>query len=443
MKKTQIIFAIGISALLLSSMFVPRTLRAAAQNATFNVNSTLDEADANPGDGKCASTPSKQCTVRAAVMETNALGGTNVINIPAGTFFMSIPGQGEDNAASGDLDIKNNLTIIGAGKTKTELDATALDRWIHVISGKTTIKNLTLRGGLTFQSGGGVYVNSGASVNIIKSILTGNVANYNGGAVAGYGAITINNSVITNNRDVFGGGGVASSFQVTILKSTLTQNSTGSGGGSGQGGGLYTAQKAIVRDSVIDHNIGQVGGGIYVAGGTLNVFNSTIASNSTLQDGGGIYNNGTTQLAYTTLAKNEAPAFAGAGGIYNNSGTVSLYHSLLDLNLAGVTVDDCQGSINTTSYNLIFGTNGCALNANAKNILGISSQINNLAKNGGPTQTMSLQMGSAAMDVIPANKCLDDKSNPLTRDQRSKPRPADGDANGSKKCDLGAYEAQP
>lgn len=122
---------------------------------------------------------------------------------------------------------------------------------------------------------------------------------------------------------------------------------------------------------------------------------------------------------------------------------MNLYHSLLDLNRVDVVSDDCQGSITTTSYNLIFGTNGCTLNANPKNILGISSQINDLANNDGPTQTMSLQMGSDAIDVIPANKCLDANSNPLMRDQRGKPRPADGDADNKKKCDVGAYEAQP
>jgi CSLREA domain-containing protein len=445
MNNTKKFITIGIAALVLGSALVPNTLRAAPQNVTFNVNSTLDEADANPGNGKCTSTPSKKCTLRAAVMETNALGGTNVINVPAGMYFMNIPGPGEDNAATGDLDIKSNLTIIGAGKTNTELNATALDRWIHVISGKTTLKNLTLRGGLVSNSGGSIFVNNGASVTVIKSVLTGNVASYNGGAIAGFGAITVKSSTIgPMNRDAFGGGGIASIFKLTIIKSTITQNSTGSGGGIGQGGGIFTNGAAVIRESTIDNNYGKLGGGVYAEGGTVEIQNSTIAKNSTATDGGAIYvSMGTVKLSFTTVADNETWQGSNTGGIYNSGGTVNLYHSLLDLNRAGVVSDDCEGSINTTSYNLIFGTTGCTLNANAKNILGISSQLNALASNGGPTQTMSLQMGSAAIDVIPANKCLDASANPLTRDQRNKPRPADGDADNKKKCDLGAYEAQP
>ncbi|WP_051871201.1 CSLREA domain-containing protein [Chloroflexus sp. MS-G] len=42
--------------------------------ATFTVNTTNDTADANPGDGVCADSAGR-CSLRAAVMEANALGG--------------------------------------------------------------------------------------------------------------------------------------------------------------------------------------------------------------------------------------------------------------------------------------------------------------------------------------------------------------------------------
>ena len=38
----------------------------------FNVNSTQDAVDLNPGDGICA-TATGECTLRAAIQETNAL----------------------------------------------------------------------------------------------------------------------------------------------------------------------------------------------------------------------------------------------------------------------------------------------------------------------------------------------------------------------------------
>ena len=53
----------------------------------FNVNSTLDERDASPGNGTCSSTPSSKCTLRAAIQEANATPGTDTINF-------AIPGTG-------------------------------------------------------------------------------------------------------------------------------------------------------------------------------------------------------------------------------------------------------------------------------------------------------------------------------------------------------------
>ena len=55
-----------IPLILLSAASLP--LRA----ATFTVNSILDAADANPGDGICESAPGGPCTLRAAVEEANA-----------------------------------------------------------------------------------------------------------------------------------------------------------------------------------------------------------------------------------------------------------------------------------------------------------------------------------------------------------------------------------
>jgi CSLREA domain-containing protein len=45
----------------------------------LQVNSTSDEADANPGDGLCQTTAVGVCTLRAAIAEANALPGSNNI----------------------------------------------------------------------------------------------------------------------------------------------------------------------------------------------------------------------------------------------------------------------------------------------------------------------------------------------------------------------------
>ena len=62
-------------------------LSSSAGSATFIVDSEVDAVDANPGDGICASAVDG-CTLRAAVMETNALAGADGIAIPAGFYAM-------------------------------------------------------------------------------------------------------------------------------------------------------------------------------------------------------------------------------------------------------------------------------------------------------------------------------------------------------------------
>ena len=56
------------------SVLIAIALVASARAAVgLTVNSFLDEPDAVAGDGNCLSTPSSLCTLRAAIMEANAL----------------------------------------------------------------------------------------------------------------------------------------------------------------------------------------------------------------------------------------------------------------------------------------------------------------------------------------------------------------------------------
>src|SRR5260221_9554250 len=84
-----------------------------ADAATFTVNTTADTPDASAGNGVCSDSGGN-CSLRAAVMETNALAGTDTINLPAGTFTLNTPGANEESAATGDLDILGAVTIQGA-----------------------------------------------------------------------------------------------------------------------------------------------------------------------------------------------------------------------------------------------------------------------------------------------------------------------------------------
>jgi len=78
--------------------------------ATFTVDSTADEPDADPGNGVCASAGG-QCTLRAAIEETNALAGMDSVTVPVGTYPL------DDQ-----LVIDDSLFLNGAGRNQVFID---------------------------------------------------------------------------------------------------------------------------------------------------------------------------------------------------------------------------------------------------------------------------------------------------------------------------------
>jgi len=89
-----------------------------AHAATFNVTT---EDDGGPG------------SLRQAIIDANLTVAADTINLPDGTYTLTLGGAGEDAAASGDLDITENLTIVGDGQDTTIIDGNELDRVFHII----------------------------------------------------------------------------------------------------------------------------------------------------------------------------------------------------------------------------------------------------------------------------------------------------------------------
>ncbi|MEJ2575070.1 MAG: CSLREA domain-containing protein, partial [Gammaproteobacteria bacterium] len=84
----------------------------ATVNLTFTVNSVADSVDSHPGDGVCMDA-SSQCSLRAAIMEANALAGPDTIVFDPITdgqpIQLQLHGVSEDLAVKGDLDITEGL----------------------------------------------------------------------------------------------------------------------------------------------------------------------------------------------------------------------------------------------------------------------------------------------------------------------------------------------
>lgn len=240
------------------------------------VTSTADAVDSTPGDGSCASA-SNGCTLRAAVQEANALGGADAIDVPAGTYTLAVAGAGEDAAASGDLDVSQDLTVTGASArtvTITAKSGTAqpIDRIFDVIAGKLTLSRANLADGKA--SPGGIIRAAGALDLTDVMLQRGLAASGGGGGVWSSAPLSLDRVTVADNGGFpDSGGGVLSSGGLTVVNSTFWSNSA-----SGDGGGLaLTAGAADITNTTFVWNIAASssarGSQIY-NGGSLNVANS-------------------------------------------------------------------------------------------------------------------------------------------------------------------------
>lgn len=394
----------------------------------FTVNSTEDAVDADPGDGVCETAPGNRvCTLRAAVQEANALPGPGSILLPAGTYVLSIPGPDEDEGATGDLDITDDLTIVGAGAATTVIDAAGLDRVFHIQRSVTVaISGVRVRNG--FQDfGGGIY-NRGTLV-LTESVIISNVAG-EGGGIENEGVLTLHNSVVRENEAGIAGGGIANRGALTLTGSTISYNVAGSAGGglSNFGGG----GSATLAGVTINANFAYGGGGI-ANGGELTLTNSTISGNEAVAFGGGITSVGITLVVNSTITGNGARESGGIhdlsgilAGIFDIPGAVTLKNTIVANSPRG---GNCGGRafIISGGHNLS-SDHTCGFSRAADRNT-TDPKLGPLQDNGGPTPTHAL------LAISPAIDAGDDADCPRT-DQRGVLRPQ------GVRCDIGAFEFQ-
>ncbi|NDJ36652.1 MAG: hypothetical protein GYB64_18525 [Chloroflexi bacterium] len=420
--------------------------------STFNVNLTFDVADANPGDGSCdidLVTPGEQCTLRAAVNEANLDPGST-INIPAGTYILTIPGP-DDMAFQDDLDLLADMTFNGAGRANTVITALPVGDAVFTLLGNqengpidVTINDLTV----TTESGCCAAVeNFHSTLTVNRSTLSGSKGDNRGGALFVFqGTVSMSNSDIRDSFAPEGGGGIYTiESEVYLDYVTISDAQTSEGGlgggilaessfvqmryteidtGFAEAGGAVSLREnsqMVVIDSAITNNRAFSGGGFNVSNSNLFIFASTIAYNISDGNGGGLSagGNSAVRIEDSTFSQNTAfsngsgggmliadqgtsasvvrstfafnQAFGLGGGIFNGNGTVEVNSSIIARNTAP-TGPDCQGTFTSLNYNLI-GNNGNCFGFGAPNdIVGtpntpIDPALLPLMDYGGPTLT--------------------------------------------------------
>lgn len=417
---------------------------------TFTVDSLLDRIDANPGDGVCETAAgNRECTLRAAIQEANALDGRDVIDVPAGTVLLTLAGIGENAAATGDLDITEAVLIRGAGMGQTIVDANGLDRVFHLdTSGHVELRGMTLRNGaIAGDSGGGILLGNTGGLDLVDMEITGNSAQSGGGVYAALyswmhdGMVNVVRSRITGNTATMYGGGL-NNF---TFRSSRIVDSVLSGNSAQVGGGLFNSlmSMVLVSRSTLSGNTAQTGGGIGMqfGNGVVTLENTTLSGNRATLAGGGAHlgANETFNAFSSTITTNRAAGMADGGGI-QATGRVRLANSVL----AGNSDDDgvapdCGATISSLGFNFIGSDAGCTFAAGVGDRIGTA-----LAPLDARLGALSAPAGMPPYYAPLADSPLFDAANPAEPGSGGASCPATDqhgvDRRLNTPCDIGAVE---
>jgi len=355
MRRLSILSAIVFPLLILAAvMGTMHTLVSPATPSTaFTVNSTTDATDANPGDGVCETAAGNStCSLRAAIQESNALAGADVVLLGSDIYTLTIAGQDEDAGATGDLDIRDNLTIQGVSTEDSIIDGGFLDRVIHITGTNTlsvTVKDVTIQNGelddnATNGYGGGLFNAATDSHVIIADCIVRDNLGYGrfvggGGGIHNVGTMQISSSSILSNQSNHGHG-IQNRGTLTVTNSLVAFNSTLSGGG----GAIDNRNVLYVYNTILHNNYSYFGAGVANgngapagAGSTAILDHVHIVNNSSYLEGGGIINWAIMTITHSIIATNTVGT-ANGGGIDQVNGYLFLQDSVLHNNRSQNTI---------------------------------------------------------------------------------------------------------
>ena len=294
-----------------------------AQSATFVVDSTADVGDSAPGDGVCDD-GTGACTLRAAIRETNALAGADAIEVPAGTYVLSIAGISEDSAATGDLDVRGDLTITGAGSALTVVDANGIDRVFECpLTGTPHAVEIS---GMTVQNGDATGSGLGYGGGIAVS------SNHSNSSVT----LTLDDVVLDSNTAVGRACGLWLQGQNHgIIRESVIRNHDCP---DVPGAGMHNTGSLEIVDSSFNNNVGSIGGGLHSVGcsGAIEIHGTSFVDN-TARDGGAVYNRCYLTVRDSLFDGNHAVTVGysgGYGGAIDNSQSMWVYDSIFSGNIA-------------------------------------------------------------------------------------------------------------
>lgn len=348
------------------------------------------------------------------------------------------------------LKITRGNVLNGSGGAITNTENLTLT---NVVISDSSVSNPNQYGS---TSGGGIY-NSG-TITLADSTISGNTssAGYSyGGGISNSGTFTSTGNTISGNTTIDQtagyGGGLSNSGTFISNNDTFTGNSAHTDSAVAQyvidlvrGGAISNTGTMTITNGVLENNSASsssnASGGAISNGGTLYTFNTSISHNIATSketaDGGGVSSPGIYWSTNDTIALNTAEAIvsgyaAYGGGISAASGTVTLIHTTISGNFLTTATETGSSGAGLYAFNgiasvinsVIVGNSAQDVQENVLVVTPISTDIDSakniqggvlndlllvqnsgtpnfnplLANNGGPTQTIALATGSAAI----------------------------------------------
>ncbi len=226
--------------------------------------------------------------------------------------------------------------------------------------------NQVLSGSSASGDGGAIFIDGDGSTTISGTTFSDNTTTFDGGAIAAAGtaSLSIDSSTLERNQALGdNGGGIFLIGDVTLnlSNSLLDGNTTVQ-----RGGGLFQFQnaKSTILNTRFENNQAVTDGGAIAsqssASSQLTISGSTFDSNSAQQNGGGLYLDvpagGQLSLNQTSFVNNSG--FSGGGLYKTNSADLTISSNVFEANEAterggGIAADASSGTITLTDSNIL------------------------------------------------------------------------------------------